>query len=129
MSSTKEDGTAVAAEQLGSMSLGESVERTGEPENNEDADTNGTQTKKCSKCGKESDALMKCTACKCVWYCDKDCQNRHWKEHKKECKPIKKELQKRGGKLDLGNEKDFGSPPRPTASGGMPNLHARVAAS
>ena len=54
---------------------------------------------------------MKCRACKCVWYCDKDCQNKHWKEHKKECKPIKKVLDKRGGKLDLGTEKDLGPLP------------------
>ena len=118
MSSTKDDGTAsAAAEQLGSMSLGESAERKGEPETKNEDDTNGTPTKKlCSKCGKESDKLKKCTACKCVWYCDKDCQNRHWKEHKKECKPIKKELAKRGGKLDLGTELDVGPlgklPPR-----------------
>ena len=107
MSSTKEDGTAVAGEQLGSMS---------EPENNEDADTNGTPTKFCSACEKESDTLMKCRDCKCVWYCDAACQKRHWKEHKKECKPIKKELAKRGGKLDLGTEEDIGPlgklPPR-----------------
>ena len=113
MSSTKDDGTAAAtAQQLGSMSLGETAERKGEPENNEDADMNGTPTKKlCSKCGKESEKLMKCRACKCVWYCDKDCQNRHWKEHKIECKPIKKELAKRGGKLDLGTEEDLGPLP------------------
>jgi len=113
MSSTKEDGTAAAtAQQLGSMSLGKSAERKGEPETKNEDDTNGTPTKKlCSKCGKESDTLKKCTACKCVWYCDKDCQNRHWKEHKKECKVIKKELQKRGGKLDLGNELDLGPLP------------------
>ena len=51
---------------------------------------------------------MKCRACKCVWYCDKKCQNKHWKEHEKECKPIKKELDKRGGKLDAGTELDVG---------------------
>ena len=106
MPSTKEDGTALAGE-LSSMS---------EPENNEDADTNGTPTKLCSECGKESDKLMKCRDCKCIWYCNAACQKRHWKEHKKECKLIKKGLQKRGGKLDLGTEKDVGPlgklPPR-----------------
>ena len=59
-------------------------------------------------CGKKSDALVKCRACKCVWYCDKECQNKHWKEHKKECKRIKKALDKRGGKLDVGSELDIG---------------------
>ena len=109
MSSSKQDGTAAAAQQLGSMSLGESAERK---DNETEPNTkNGTPTKKlCSACGKKSDTLMKCRACKCVWYCDKDCQNKHWKEHKQECMTIKKELDKRGGKLDLGNEKDLLGP-------------------
>ena len=105
------------------MSLGESTEK-------KDSETgtntkNGTPTKKemCSACGKKSSTLMKCRACKCVWYCDKDCQNKHWKEHKTECKPIKKELDKRGGKLDLGTEEDIG----PLGKGGVSNLHACVA--
>ena len=72
---------------------------------------------------------MKCRACKCVWYCDKECQNKHWKEHKKECKRIKKELDKRGGKLDLGTELDVGPSCRPAPAGGVSNLHACVAAS
>ena len=77
-----------------------------------DAKNGTTPTKKfCSACGKKSDTLMKCRACKCVWYCDKKCQNKHWREHKKECKPIKVELDKRGGKLDLGSEKDLGPLP------------------
>ena len=134
MASVEEDGTAAAAEQIGSMSLGESVKSKSEPENNEDADKNGPPAKRrrgkrdrdpnarkaakkfCSACGKKSDTAKKCTACKCVWYCDKDCQNKHWKEHKKECKPIKKVLEIRGGNLDLGEEMDLGPlsslPPR-----------------
>ena len=106
MASSKEE-MAAAAEQLGSMSLGESVERKGN--NTEPNAENGTtSTKMCSACEKKSNTLMKCRACKCVWYCDKDCQNKHWREHKKECKPIKKVLDKRGGKLNLGIEEDLG---------------------
>ena len=118
MSSPKEDGTVAATEQIGSISIGESAERKDdETGNNEDVEENGTTpTKICSACDKESDALMKCRNCKCVWYCDKDCQNKHWKEHKKGCKRIKKVLDKRGGKLNLGTEKDVGPlgkvPPR-----------------
>ena len=111
MTSSQEHGTAAAAaEQLGSMSIAESAERKGnDAGKNEDAEEHGTPTKNmCSKCERKSDALKKCTACKCVWYCDKDCQNKHWKEHKKECRPIKKELDKRGGKLDLGTEEEVG---------------------
>ena len=118
MATPKEDGSAAAAaEQLDSMSLGKSAEKkeNDETESNEDAEENEAP-KRCSACDKESDALMKCRACKCVWYCDKECQNKHWKEHKKECKRIKKELDKRGGNLDLGEELDVGPigtlPPR-----------------
>ena len=112
MASSEKNGAAAAdaADQLGSMSLGEkSVERKGEI--HEDAEDNEAPTKMCSACETKSDTLMKCRACKCVWYCDKHCQNKHWKEHKKECKPIKKELDKRGGKLDLGEELDIGPLP------------------
>ena len=99
MASSKQGETSAAADQLGSMSVSESAER--KDENNE-GDQNEAPAKMCSACDKKSDTLMKCRACKCVWYCDKDCQNKHWKEHKKECRRIKKELDKRGGKLDDG---------------------------
>ena len=99
-----------ATEQIGLISIGESAKRKdNETGNNEDVEENGTTpTKICSACDKESDALKKCRNCKCVWYCDKECQNKHWKEHKKGCKRIKKVLDKRGGKLNLGTEKDVG---------------------
>ena len=106
----------MAAEQLGSLSLGGSVER--KDNDTEPKVKNGTTPTKnmCSACGEKSDTLMKCRACKCVWYCDKECQNKHWREHKKECKLIKKELDKRGGKLNVGTEVDVGPlgelPPR-----------------
>ena len=107
MASSREVGAAAAAEQLGSMTLSGSEERTDDETDHTTAE-NGTPAKMCSACGKKSDALKKCTACKCVCYCDKECQNKHWKEHKKECKRVKKVLDKRGGKLDLGTEMDVG---------------------
>ena len=104
MPSSEEDGTAAAAEQLGSMSLGESVERKAEPD---------TKPAKlfCSACGKESDTAHKCMNCECVWYCDKDCQMEHRREHRKECQSIEAELDRRRGKLDLGEEVDLGPLP------------------
>ena len=105
---------AMLDELFGPMSLGESAERRGG--NNEDTEENEAPTKLCSACGKESDALKMCNGCKCVWYCDVKCRDRHRKEHKKECKLIKKELDQRGGKRDLGTEVDVGPlgklPPR-----------------
>ena len=119
MTPSKQEGTAAAAEQLGAMSLGESVKKE-DNETEPNAENGTTSTKMCSACEKKSNTLMKCRACKCVWYCDKDCQNKHWREHKKECKPIKKELDKRGGKLDVGREMDVGPlgklPPREECS-------------
>jgi hypothetical protein len=117
---TEQEGTAAAAQQLlGSLSLGESAERTDETKTNEDAaEENNAEapTKACSACGTKSDALKKCKACKCVWYCDKDCQKKHRKEHKIECQRIKKILDQRGGRLDVGTELDVGPlgklPPR-----------------
>ena len=110
MASSQEDGAAATAQQLGSMSLRESV---GKKDNDAEPTTkNGTPSKlSCSACGEKSNTLMKCRACKCVWYCDKKCQNKHWKVHKKECKRIKKELDERGGKLDVGTELDIGRLP------------------
>jgi hypothetical protein len=32
--------------------------------------------------------LMKCSRCKVVYYCSKDCQSRHWKEHRARCLPM-----------------------------------------
>jgi TPR repeat protein len=116
MASSKQEATAAAAEQLGSMSIGGSVERN---DNETEPPTlkNGTNTKLlCSACGEKSNTLKKCNGCLCVWYCDKECQNKHRKEHRKECRPIKKELDKRGGTMNLGTELDVGPlgkvPPR-----------------
>ena len=43
---------------------------------------------KCSNCGKrQSDnvAILRCSQCKSVWYCDKKCQKENWKSHRKMC--------------------------------------------
>ena len=116
MATAKEDAAAAAmtAQQLGSMSLDGSTET--KDNGTETTQKNEAPVKFCSACGKKSNTLKKCTACKCVWYCDRDCQSDHRKEHKTECKLIKKELDKRGSKLVLGTELDVGPlgevPPR-----------------
>ena len=112
MAPSKQEGTAAAAQQLGSMSLCESVGRNAKKIGGTEKTPTPTLTKKfCSACGKGSDTLMQCDGCKCIWYCGKDCKNGHRREHGKECTLIKEILDKRGGKIDLGTEKDLGPLP------------------
>ena len=39
----------------------------------------------CASCGKNSAELKKCSACKKTKYCDRICQKKDWKKHKKIC--------------------------------------------
>jgi hypothetical protein len=41
--------------------------------------------KACSKCGAEGDNMQRCGRCKAVYYCSRECQVGHWKEHKVKC--------------------------------------------
>ena len=40
----------------------------------------------CPVCNKVAET--KCTACKAVFYCSRDCQKKHWKAHKFDCKSL-----------------------------------------
>ena len=108
MASAKGNGTTAAAEQLGAISLGESAAERKDDTTAKNGTTPTPTKKLCSACEKESKNLKMCNGCRCVWYCGKKCQNKHRKEHKNECKRVKEELDKRGGKLNLGTEKDVG---------------------
>ena len=50
----------------------------------------------CKNCGKEASKMQKCSRCRLVRYCSRDCQLADWKEHKKSCK--KAAARKKGGK-------------------------------
>lgn len=41
----------------------------------------------CFNCGKEN-ANKKCSKCKSVWFCSKECQVEGWKKHKKDCNEV-----------------------------------------
>ena len=44
--------------------------------------------RKCSNCGKVPEMPNRCSRCKSVAYCDRECQTEHWKAvHKKQCTP------------------------------------------
>ena len=36
-----------------------------------------------------TDAQLKCSACRCVYYCSATCQKKDWKAHKLQCKALK----------------------------------------
>eukprot|EP01084_Bolivina_argentea_P128448 227060_1 len=42
-------------------------------------------SKHCDNCGK-SGVSSRCSACQTVYYCNKQCQSDHWKNHKTQCK-------------------------------------------
>jgi len=42
---------------------------------------------KCEVCGAESE--NRCSSCKTVWYCRRQCQIEHWTEHKKICEMLR----------------------------------------
>ena len=45
---------------------------------------------KCKKCEKQ--AYKRCSKCKSVWYCSRECQVGDWPNHKESCNRIAKEL-------------------------------------
>ena len=47
-------------------------------------DKNGDLTRYCRACGKKDD-VKKCSKCKKVSYCGKECQKKDWKDHKRSC--------------------------------------------
>ena len=77
----------------------EAAELASDNQKGEDED----MVKQCASCGKSSNALKKCTACKSAWYCNVSCQKAHRKAHKKGCKRIEKDL--RGEQMKKGGER------------------------
>mmetsp|Transcript_19064 Transcript_19064/g.42370 ORF Transcript_19064/g.42370 Transcript_19064/m.42370 type:complete len:581 (+) Transcript_19064:97-1839(+) len=51
-----------------------------------------TSTLTCASCGANGQNFKRCTACKSVHYCGRDCQASHWKDHRAECKKREKGL-------------------------------------
>ena len=43
----------------------------------------------CSTLNTPENILRKCSACNIVYYCNKECQTKHWKDHKKKCRKAK----------------------------------------
>jgi hypothetical protein len=60
----------------------------------------------CDLCERKG-IMLKCTNCKVVFYCDKECQKRDWKNHKADCQEItanREKLKKQEGPFFRGEE-------------------------
>ena len=44
------------------------------------------EVQKCFNCGKHGHRLPKCTQCSQAFYCDSDCQRKHWRKHRAVCR-------------------------------------------
>eukprot|EP00887_Chlorella_sp_A99_P000135 scaffold16.g135.t1 len=50
----------------------------------------------CAGCGHGALALLRCGGCRRAFYCSKDCQARHWAEHKPQCLAWRREREQAG---------------------------------
>lgn len=62
----------------------------------------------CAVCGGK--AYKRCSACKSEWYCTRECQVGHWKQHEPICKvrveEKKRQVEKLKREVEEGNQKD-----------------------
>ncbi len=50
--------------------------------------------------------MKRCTQCRCVAYCDSECQKSDWKQHTKVCFPSVRGFEEPFGPLDQENDGD-----------------------
>ena len=53
----------------------------------------------CAVCTRTLPSMKRCTQCRAVLYCSRDCQITHWASHKEECKRLPQHLRERAHKL------------------------------
>ena len=53
----------------------------------------------------ENGKLKRCSLCKTAWYCNAQCQKKHWSEHKSACKKIVKTQKEKEAKEKAAKEK------------------------
>jgi hypothetical protein len=75
------------------LEVDDQVENTTEPVATHGAPDD--RRKECASCGvaeREGTDAKSCFKCKCklVYYCSKECQKKHWPEHKARCKKARK---------------------------------------
>ena len=56
-----------------------------EAEGSEEGEKRTEPGEACDYCGGKSGDLKRCSRCKAVWYCSRNCQKDAWKTHKTRC--------------------------------------------
>ena len=57
---------------------------------NHQSESSSLAEPKCAFChSKPVEPLKKCLGCKKVFYCRKECQTKHWRDHKPHCRQVK----------------------------------------
>jgi hypothetical protein len=58
-----------------------------------------SNTLACAECCKTLPSMKRCTQCRAVLYCSRECQVKHWSSHKEACKRLPQEMRERAHKL------------------------------
>lgn len=53
----------------------------------------------CAECCRTLPSMKRCTQCRAVLYCSRECQVKHWPSHKEACKRLPQEMRERAHKL------------------------------
>ena len=84
-----DNGTAAAAAASSSPTAADASVSGGESKSAVEAEV--IPSRVCANCdkpaaGPDDPTFKRCGRCKCVWYCCKKCQKKHWRKHKRVCK-------------------------------------------
>ena len=59
----------------------------------------GNNELSCAACSRTLPSMKRCTQCRAVLYCSRECQVKNWALHKEECKRLPQSLRERAHKL------------------------------
>mmetsp|Transcript_21574 Transcript_21574/g.51932 ORF Transcript_21574/g.51932 Transcript_21574/m.51932 type:complete len:214 (+) Transcript_21574:149-790(+) len=82
----------------------------------------------CAHCSTSLPTMKLCTRCRCVYYCSRECQTRHWREHKTMCGSALQPGEAEALRKIAGTMNARASEPEPEAGAPMPGRAAAFVA-